>query len=109
MIDNIEKTSRLLAALKQALPFEAGMTPELAKILRDEHGLAPDEVRYTVSKVSYAGDEGGILCHIEPADGQNAVIVSLTHLRMLRSTPLAAAVVDYQRHRVKKLKQQLRP
>ena len=107
MIDNIEKTNRLLTALERALPFEADMTPELAKALREQHDLVPGGLRCTVSKISYAGDEGGILCHIESLGAQNVVIISLTHLRMLRSMPFAAAVVGYQRHRVKKLKKQL--
>jgi hypothetical protein len=53
-----------------------------------------------VSNLSYAGDEGGIVCHTE------ALVVSLTHVRVPRAMPLAAAVADYQKHRVKKLKVQ---
>lgn len=104
MIDNPGKTRRLMAELQQALPFEADMTPELAALLHNKEGLVPGVLRQTVSGVSYLGDEGGIVCHIAPPDGENAVIVSLTHLRLPRSTLLAASVIDYQRHRVKKLK-----
>ena len=106
MIDNPGKTSRLMAALQQALPFEAEMTPELAALLRNKEGLIPGVLHQTVSGVSYLGDEGGIVCHIAPPDGENVVIVSLTHLRLRRSMPLAASVIDYQLHRVKKLKKQ---
>ena len=53
----------------------------------------------------FTGDEGGIVCHIVPEDGRNAIIVSLTHVRM-HSPPFATAVFDYQKHRVKKLKKQ---
>jgi hypothetical protein len=62
-----------------------------------------------VSELSYAGDEGGIVCHIVPPEKREALVVSLTHVRVPRSMPLAAAVVDYQKHRVKKLKKQGRP
>ena len=49
-----------------------------------------------------SGDEGGIVSHIVPEDGRNAIIVSLTH----SSLPFATAVFDYQKHRVKKPKKQ---
>jgi hypothetical protein len=63
-----------------------------------------DEKHHTVSELSYAGDEGGIVCHIVPPEKREALVVSLTHIRVPRSMPLAAAIVDYQKHRVKKLK-----
>ena len=50
--------------------------------------------------------EGGIVCHIVPSDIREALVVSLTHVRMPRTMPLASAVIDYQKHRVKKLKKQ---
>jgi hypothetical protein len=40
---------------------------------------------------------------------REALVISLTHIRVPRSMPLAAAIVDYQKHRVKKLKKQGRP
>ena len=46
------------------------------------------------------------MCHIAPADKQEALVVSLTQVRVPRSMPLAAAVADYHNHRVKKLKKQ---
>jgi len=42
-----------------------------------------------VSDLTYAGDEGGILCHIVPRDEQQALFISLTHVRMPRKMPLA--------------------
>ena len=42
--------------------------------------------------------------HIQPEDAESVVVVSLTHVRVLRKLPFAAAVLDYQKHRVKKLK-----
>jgi hypothetical protein len=68
-----------------------------------------DEKHHTVSELSYAGDEGGIVCHIVPPETREALVISLTHVRVPRSMPLAAAVDDYQKHRVKKLKKQARP
>ena len=46
------------------------------------------------------------MCHLVPLDEKQALFISLTHVRVPRSMPLAQAVADYQKHRVKKLKKQ---
>ena len=106
MLDNPEKTARLLAALKGAVPFDVELTPAVVKQLQSEKFAHADQTHRTVSDLSYAGDEGGILCHIVPPNEQRALFISLTHIRMPRTMPLAAAVFDYQEHRMKKLKKQ---
>ena len=106
MLDDPGRTSRLLAALKAALPFQVHLTPPLARLLREQRAALPAGDRQTVSGVSYLGDEGGIVCHIVPPDGGEAVIVSLTYVRAPPSMPLAAEVFRYRKHRVKKLRQQ---
>jgi hypothetical protein len=106
MLDNPEKTARLLAALKAAVPFEVELTPAVVKQLQSENFAHADQTHRTVSDLSYVGDEGGILCHIVPPDEQRALFISLTHIRVPRTMPLAAAVINYQKHRVKKLKKQ---
>ena len=106
MLDNPEKTARLVAALKAAVPFEVELTPEVVKQLQAENIANPGQTHRTVSDLYYAGDEGGILCHIVPPNKQQALFISLTHVRMPRTMALATAVVDYQKHRVKKLKKQ---
>jgi hypothetical protein len=107
MIDHPEKTARLLAALKAAVPFEVELVPSLVNYLRTQHIAAADKPRHIVSDLSYAGDEGGIMCHLSRSEetGQ-ALVVSVTQVRVPRSMPLAAAVADYHNHRVKKLKKQ---
>ena len=106
MLDHPEKTARLLAALKAAVPFEVEFVPSLVNYLRAQHVAIADQSQHVVSDLSYAGDEGGIVCHIVPPDRREALVVSLTHVRMPRTMPLASAVIDYQKHRVKKLKKQ---
>ena len=106
MLDKPEKTVELIAVLKAAAPFEIDLPPSLIFQLRAQ-GVAFDlKPRHMVSKISYAGDEGGILCHIEPDEGREVLIVSLTHLQFRRSLPFAAAVLDYQKHRTKKLRKE---
>ena len=106
MLDNPKKTEPLLVALKAAVPFEIELMPVLIEHLRAKNIATLNEIRQIVSDISYAGDEGGIVCHIVPPDRREALVVSLTHVRMPRTMPLASAVIDYQKHRVKKLKKQ---
>ena len=106
MLDNLEKTAKLLAALKAAVPFEVELTERIIAQLRAQHDAVADQTHLTVSNLSYAGDEGGIVCHIAPPEKREALIISLTHVRVPRSMPLAAAIADYQKHRTKKLKKQ---
>jgi hypothetical protein len=50
----------------------------------------------------------GIACHIRPEAAGNTIVVSLTHLRLSDAFPFAAAVLDYQINRAKKLNKQRR-
>jgi hypothetical protein len=106
MLDHPKKTEPLLVALKAAVPFEVELMPALIEHLRAKNVATSNEIRQTVSNVSYAGDEGGIVCHIAPSGGREALVVSLTHVRMPRNMSLASAVIDYQKHRLKKLRKQ---
>ena len=104
MIDKRKKTEALMAALKMALPFEADLTPEAAARMPHESGT----LRRAVTALHYMGDEGGIMCAIESPDKKQVFLFSLTHLRMLPAMPLAAAVSDYQRRRVRLIGTQAR-
>ncbi len=106
MLDKPEKTYQLLAALKAAVPFEVELTPWVIAHLRAQQIAVAVKPQQMVVEISYAGDEGGIVCHLVPEEGRDAFVVSLTHVRTKRSLPFAAAVADYQKHRVKKLKKQ---
>ena len=108
MIDNPEKTARLLAALKQAVPFKVQLVPSLVNYLRAQQVAIAERTEHIVSDLSYAGDEGGIVCHMVRSGEGEGLVVSLTQIRVPRSMPLAAAVADYHNHRVKKLKKQRR-
>ena len=106
MLDRLVETAALLAAMERALPFDVGLMPRLIDGLAT--GPRPVAVKPvgTVTRISYAGDEGGIVCHISRSDANNGLVVSLTHVRVPRTLPFAAAALAYQKHRVKKLKQQ---
>src|SRR5450759_5245916 len=77
MLDHPEKTPRLLAALKAAAPFEVELAPMLIEHLQDEN-LANSDLMHLVWNLSYAGDEGGIMCHMaRPEETGRALVVSL--------------------------------
>ena len=106
MLDHPRKTEELLAMLEAAVPFEVEIAPAVIKQLQDDGADVTSKTRYVVSDVSYAGDEGGIVCHIVPPRGRDAIVISLTYVRVPRVTPLATAILAYQKHRMKKLKKQ---
>ena len=109
MLDHPEKTARLLTSLKAAAPFEVELAPSLIEHLQAENVADADRAHHVVWDLSYAGDEGGIMCHLSRREETGrALVVSLTYVRVPRSMPLARAVADYQKHRVKKLKKQSR-
>jgi hypothetical protein len=106
MLDDPEQTERLLAALKATLPFEAQISPEALQQLRGRDGGSVWTARQTVRAVSYLGDMGGIACHLQPPEAQEVAVISLTHIRVPPSLPVAAQVARYQKHRLKTLRRQ---
>jgi hypothetical protein len=90
MLDHPDKTTKLLAALKAAVPFEVELTDWLVKQLRAQHHAGADQKHHTVSDLSYAGDQGGIVCHIVPPEKQEVLVVSLTQVHVPRATCHAA-------------------
>ncbi len=107
MIDNPDKTEALIARLEAALPVRARPTPEALRTLRRQSPEPRFPRHCDITKIYYAGDEGGILCTLDFGldDSKEVYVVSITHLRFGGKSALSRAVVAYQRHRVKKLTQ----
>ena len=106
MIDNPDKTERLLSELAAALPLETQVSPQLAVTLRDSvPGIRPLQ-RCQITQVHYAGDEGGILCCLDltGAEGKDVFVVSITHLAFDRRLPLAREIASYQKHRIGRIR-----
>jgi hypothetical protein len=106
VIDHPDQVGRLMERLGAALPIPARATPELQTTLRTQNSIAlPADCR--VTWVSYAGDEGGIICKLEGASEiTEAVFASITHLRFDPRLPVAREIATYQKHRVKRLRRQ---
>ena len=107
MIDHPDITERLIVKLNDALPIIARLTPELRDMLRGQNAAAAIPAQAAVTWISYAGDEGGIVCRLDTgADTAEAVFASITHLRFDPRIALAREIVAYQRHRAKRLGRQ---
>jgi len=106
MIDNPKQVERLLAKLKESLPLFAMLTPEVAAIVREQSPAVELSQRYSVTRVEYAGDEGGIVCKVDlgPANDDRALCASITHLRFGPAGSIGRQIAAYQKHRVKRLR-----
>ena len=109
MIDNPEKADSLLERLKSSLPIETRLSQQLIRKLAGESPNSSIPAKCNVTKVVYSGDMGGILCALDIGGSENKSVhlVSITHLSFDRRTPLARDIEVYQRHRTRKLRQQL--
>jgi hypothetical protein len=108
MIDEPRKTELLMAGLKESLPIQANVTPHLARELAKQTPDISIPSRCNVIDVFYSGESGGIVCCLDIGgrDAESMHVVSITHLTFNRNAPLFREIEAYQRHRIKKLKQQ---
>jgi len=107
VIDNPGQAERLLARLQAALPFPARLTPKLVSMLQAQNPANAIPSTCSISWISYAGDEGGIVCRLDfERETEKAAFVSITHLRFDPRLPLARDIANYQKHRVKRLRRQ---
>jgi hypothetical protein len=70
MLDKPEKTFELMNILDAAPPFEVALMPDLIENLaRQQKPVALKPIE-TASEISYLGEVGGIVCHIQPEDAR---------------------------------------
>ena len=104
MIDDPTQVTALMQKMKAHLPIPAQATNALVRSLRASAVNIASKRRMQIEKVMYLGDEGGIGCVLKvPGQEDTAVVVSLTHLRLPSTHPLAPDVRAYQIARTKKL------
>jgi hypothetical protein len=108
MIDDPDKTDRLVRELEASLPLETRLSQSLKETLtkQSQDLEIPDSCH--VTRLFYMGEEGGIVCGLDIGgpDGKTPYVVSITHLSFNRRIPLFRQIDAYQRHRIKKLKLQ---
>ena len=64
MIDNQDQVKRLLRRLIDVLPLAALATPALVAHLPKRSSAAKITSHCQVTDIFYAGDEGGVTCHV---------------------------------------------
>ncbi len=106
VIDNPLQTELLLAKLKAAVPLSATVSPPLLALLQEQSPDLDLPLRCQITRIHYAGDEGGILCKLDfgHEDDREVLLVSITHLTFDRRLPLAREIAAYQKHRIKRLR-----
>ena len=106
MIDNPFQANLLVAKLKAALPLPATATPPLLAQLHEQAPGRPMSSQCQITRIHYAGDEGGIVCRLGfgHEDGDKVFFVSITHLTFDRRLPLAREIAAYQKHRTKRIR-----
>jgi hypothetical protein len=106
VIDNQDQAERLLRKLTELLPLSALPSPALMATLRERSSAAKITLDCKVTKVMYAGDEGGIVCHLtfDDAEKEEVFLVSITQLSFDRRLPVTREIAAYQKHRIKRIR-----
>ena len=105
MIDDQKEVAQLLRDMEGQLPMSVRPARELVETLTRRGVKCRLGENLQIGSVLYLGDVGGIACGLKPwpAAGTDAVVVSLTHLRVDDSHPLAARIEAYQAKRAAKI------
>jgi len=83
VIDDLKQAAQLLHDMNARLPIPVHLTPHLLETLRSRGTQLRFDEEVLIDSVLYLGDEGGIACGLKvPGAGKDAVITSLTHLRI---------------------------
>ena len=108
MIDNQNQVERLLRELTEVMPLSALASPVLMAALRGRSSTAKVSLDCKVTKVIYAGDEGGIVCQVifDKEETKQVFLVSITHLAFDRRLSVAREIAAYQKHRIKHIRRQ---
>ncbi len=105
MIDNYIEVTKLIEKMKDALPIDAYPTKRLCSSMKKNNSNIKMKTNdlFAIKSVVYLGDEGGIMCDISCEDSKEALIVSLTHLRIKKLYPFTKEIKSYQINRKKAL------
>ena len=108
VIDNPDRVERLLRRLADVLPLAALAPPALVADLRERSSAAKITLHCKVTDILYAGDEGGVMCHVifDQKEKEQVFLVSITHLAFDRRLPIAREIASYQKHRIKRIRRE---
>jgi hypothetical protein len=107
-IDDPVLARQLYVDMESSLPINVRITERGFQGLKEQsvNVSDPDQV-YEIEKLFYSSDMGGILCTLIANAGEaskddknvGAFVMSLTHLRLDSSHPLASRIKEYQKKR----------
>jgi hypothetical protein len=100
-IDDPVETRKLFLEMEASLPIAIRFAELSVKGLQQQLPdleITKDKV-FIIEKIHYSGDMGGILCNVSSADNEQQTIISITHLKVDPSHPLADRIQQYQRKR----------
>lgn len=103
-VDSYQDAILLTEKIKANLPITAHPSKAYLKLMKQQGTTLASNQPLVIDSVLYMGDEGGISCGILPnkKDGQ-VYIVSITHLDIDPTHPLASEIQTYQRQRTRKI------
>ena len=106
MVDDHAQAMELVSKMEAHLPIPARPTGAFIRAMREQGIKIARDQELQIKHVLYLGDEAGISCDVTLSrDAEEAIIVSLTHLRVRRQHPLAQEIRAYQRERTRRLAQ----
>ncbi len=105
-IDDPKQVETLLEKMERHLPIRAEIQRGTARYLIAQGVSIPPHRQVSIQQIFYHGDEGGIVCAISPPESKEAVIISLTHLKIPYNHPLEKEIRAYQKARIKKLEEE---
>jgi len=100
-IDDPVETRKLFLEMEASLPIAVRFAERSVKDLQQQLSsleITKDKV-FTIEELLYSGDSGGILCTVSSADNKEVTIISITHLKVDPSHPLADRIQQYQKKR----------
>ncbi|MFB2767864.1 hypothetical protein ACE1AT_00865 [Pelatocladus sp. BLCC-F211] len=104
IIDDYDAAVALTEKLQETLPIKARAGKEFLKTLKERGEVANPNKEFVIENVKYSGDMGGIMCVLASnPEEEERYVVSITHLNIDSSHPLATEVQKYQRQRTRKL------
>ena len=105
-IDDYAQAMELVRKMEAHLPIPARPTGAFIRAMREQGIKIARDQELQIKHVLYLGDEAGISCDVTLSrDAEEAIIVSLTHLRVRRQHPLAQEIRAYQRERTRRIAQ----
>jgi len=104
LLDDVEKARALVEQIQANLPILVYPgTPLLRSLEQQGINIKPKHPLH-IENVFYMGDEGGIMCDISGIPKKKErFLVSITHIRVKETHPLADAIQNYQLERLSRL------